>query len=112
MVLYGRLSISPWSNPKTSTNWKKYSTDLHTAIPNPNPKISNADELDEAVSHLATAIKNSIFHNIKNLPDQQTKNYLPKKVEQAELTKKRRLRKAWQYSRDLDAKSQFNSQVE
>lgn len=57
LVLYGRPIMSPWPNSKMQTNWNKFSTDLHTVISNPNPILSNTEELDEAVDFLTASIQ-------------------------------------------------------
>lgn len=37
LVLHGRPTISPRPNPKRSTNWKKFATDLHEKVIDPKP---------------------------------------------------------------------------
>lgn len=69
------------------TNWKRIVVDLHHAILNPNPKITNTSNLDTAVNNLAKTIQSSILANTNNFVNQSSHNNLPNYIK-LKITKK------------------------
>lgn len=69
LVLNGKPIASSWPNPERATNWKKFATDLDEKVSDPNPIMSNSDEIEEEVRKLTTTIQNSISANTRTLPN-------------------------------------------
>ncbi|KAF0707143.1 Uncharacterized protein FWK35_00035132, partial [Aphis craccivora] len=110
MSLRGKPSADPPTNRKTITNWPRFAVDLHLAIPNPNPIINSKAQLDQEVKKLTSTVQNALLNNTSNLSTLTNHQILPDSIHE-ELTIKRRLRRAWQRTRNPEAKHRFNTQA-
>lgn len=102
--------LSPFNHKKTIINWNRFSIQLHNTVTNPNPDIRTKDDLDEAATSITAKFQTAISNNSTTLIKNLHKD-LPHDIKKA-LTKKRRLRRTWQHSRDPEVKRLLNQQTE
>jgi len=108
LTLHGKLLSDPPKPTRTITNWLKFAVQLHCAIPSPNPSINTISELDQEIRDFTTMVQEVLSKNTSDLNNQPSQTLLPDSI-QRELTKKRRLRRVWQNTRNPVAKHRFNN---
>ncbi|CAI6364321.1 unnamed protein product [Macrosiphum euphorbiae] len=94
----------------TLINWKNFSVNLHESITNPNPLINTTTDLDQAAIEIAELFKSALSVNSTTRICNPHKD-LPQAIK-IEITKKKRLRRIWQHTRNPDAKRRLNIHTE
>ncbi|KAL5243381.1 hypothetical protein ACI65C_010791 [Semiaphis heraclei] len=110
LTLHGKPLADPPKPTRTMTNWPKFAVQLHVAISSPNPSINSISELDQEIRDFTTMAQEVLSKNTSELNKQPNQILLPDSIKR-ELTKKRRLRRAWQNTRNPEAKHRFNNQT-
>ncbi|KAL5233363.1 hypothetical protein ACI65C_000773 [Semiaphis heraclei] len=110
LTLHGKPLADPPKPTRTITNWPKFAVQLHVAISSPNPSINSISELDQEIRDFTTMIQEVLSKNTSELNKQPNQTLLSDSIKR-ELTKKRRLRRAWQNTRNPEAKHRFNNQT-
>ncbi|KAL5240003.1 hypothetical protein ACI65C_007413 [Semiaphis heraclei] len=110
LTLHGKPLADPPKPTRTITNWPKFAVQLHVAISSPNPSINSISELDQEIRDFTTMIQEVLSKNTSELNKQPNQTLLPDSIQQ-ELTKKRGLRRAWQNTRNPEAKHRLNNQT-
>ncbi|GFY08598.1 RNA-directed DNA polymerase from mobile element jockey [Trichonephila clavipes] len=81
----------------TFTNWNLFQKILHSTIPG-NPKISNANEIDEKIAQFTSNIHSAINQSSKVKVIKHNITFIPRSL-RTKIAEKNRLRKQWQATR-------------
>ncbi|GFU12844.1 RNA-directed DNA polymerase from mobile element jockey [Trichonephila clavipes] len=84
-------------NCTTFTNWNLFQESLHSTIPG-NPKISNANEIDEKIAQFTSNIHSAINQSSKVKVIKHNIIFIPRSL-RTKIAEKNRLRKQWQATR-------------